>query len=555
MSNAERPSQERKIPDEPIISHINGSTIEVNDVAQIVHYASVETATIYSDLDFEPPISMVRTTARVMSDDEQIGLDLRSTFDLADDHGYTDQAINSRFINYFTTPSDAPVDDIVHRPFDIHPAPYPGTFAITHNLSQCHYLLWLNHRQHRVVISNNLVLKAGSISAFVDPPSIHDISPAEQITSIMEATAYTADFLNGLNVTDPHDPRVRGIAHARTYQVGLHTLTGRKPAPPKSRAAQAPPIVDNPFAGIGRMFRQALGIPEESPPEGPSGQSQWAAQHGIEILNPKFAPSFEDVGGLHHAKRQLMDVALSFKHPELMEKWDAGRPSGILLYGPSSVGKTLVARAFGREIGADTWIIQGSNIYRKFLGESEAKIKEIFARARASKELLVMLIDEFESVVGITENPTSGGDNARNAVAGIFKQEMNAITRENPNVIVIGATNNRDAIDPSLIGPNRFNFLIYAGLPNQQERAEIAGIIIRNTERAAGNKDFKLFSDDVDPGRIAEITPEFSGGALAEVIRRLKLSRAMSEARYRVEPPPIGQLEIELEIDNYKRNG
>ncbi|MDB5185984.1 MAG: family ATPase, partial [Candidatus Saccharibacteria bacterium] len=274
----------------------------------------------------------------------------------------------------------------------------------------------------------------------------------------------------------------------------------------------------------------------------------WYEEHGIEKFRPEKLITLRDVGGLEREKKILADIAISFKHPELLKKWGARRPQGVLLYGESGTGKTMLAQALAHATGAEMWLLQSTDIYNKWLGESEQRIKEIFNRMRQTETPLIVFFDEFDSIVSI------GSDSTRNAVAGIFKQEMNTLAEQNPNVLIVAATNNLGGIDPSLIRSGRFDHQIYIPMPDQAGRQQIAINIISKIT-SDNETETTIFSNDLDTREIASRTDGLSGADLAEIFRRLSLSKAIEEARTGQEQAPITQADIVQEIQNFRQNG
>ena len=240
----------------------------------------------------------------------------------------------------------------------------------------------------------------------------------------------------------------------------------------------------------------------------------------------------DDIGGLESVKSDLKDVALSFKHQEIMAKWGATRPQGVLLYGEPGTGKTMLAEALATEIEAKLIKIQSSDIYQKWLGDSETKIKELFSAFKELNEPTVILFDEIDAIVGITAEPSPGGaDNARNAVAGIFKQEMNDLAKVNPNVLIVATSNHVDRIDPSLIRSGRFDHRIYVPMPDNTGRLQIISSNMARRILSQESSNFKVFADDIDLPAIVGLTDGMSGADIAEVFRRISFSKAMQEAR------------------------
>ena len=260
-----------------------------------------------------------------------------------------------------------------------------------------------------------------------------------------------------------------------------------------------------------------------------------------------------DVGGLESVKEELQDIALSFTKPEVMEKWGAKRPQGVLLYGEPGTGKTMLVEALANEIGADLIKIQSSDVYNMWLGESERKIKELFEGFKKIEKPTVILFDEFDAIVGITETPgPGGGGSARNSVAGIFKQEMNTLARDNPHILIVGTTNHQDRIDPSLIRSGRFDHRIYVPMPDDYGRSQIISNAISESLVEHSGEDFQVFSSDLKVPKLVELTDGISGADIAEILRRVKLSKAMREARTG-HATPITQDDLVQEVQEFKQ--
>jgi transitional endoplasmic reticulum ATPase len=156
----------------------------------------------------------------------------------------------------------------------------------------------------------------------------------------------------------------------------------------------------------------------------------------------------------------------------------------------------------------------------------------------------------------MTSEPSAGGaDNERNAVAGIFKQEMNTLARENPHVLVVAATNDLGRIDPSLVRSGRFDYKIYVPMPDQASRQEIVVNVVTRTMLGTETGEFKIFADDLNITEVASQTDGMSGADITEIFRRLSLSRAMEEAQTGIEQPPITQAEIEQAVQDFRQNG
>jgi transitional endoplasmic reticulum ATPase len=252
----------------------------------------------------------------------------------------------------------------------------------------------------------------------------------------------------------------------------------------------------------------------------------------------------DQVGGLPGVVAQFRQIAVSFRHPEAMARWGARRPQGILMYGPPGTGKTMLARALANEIGAEFREIRTPEILDKWLGASERNIKRIFRDARRYREPTVMLFDEFDSIISYAGGGTDAASQAVNAVAGIFKQEMNSLIDENPNVIVVATTNFPHRVDESLIRSGRFDVKIGIPLPDEAGRAEILTKMIRQLIGRHEVPGFRMFADDLDVQDLARASAGMTGADLKEVLRRVQLAKAMQEARGGTVPPPISQNDL-----------
>ncbi len=215
---------------------------------------------------------------------------------------------------------------------------------------------------------------------------------------------------------------------------------------------------------------------------------------------------WEDIGGLEDVKQQLKEaVEWPMKNPEVFEKMGIRPPKGILLYGPPGCGKTLLAKAVATESGANFIAVKGPEILSKWVGESEKAIREIFRRARQVAPAVVFF-DEIDSIA-----PARGFRHDSGVTDRIVNQllaEMDGI-QTLKNVVVIGATNRADIIDPALLRPGRFDRIIYVPPPDKKSRLEILKVHTRKVPLA----------EDVDLEKLATLTEGYSGADLEALVR------------------------------------
>jgi transitional endoplasmic reticulum ATPase len=209
------------------------------------------------------------------------------------------------------------------------------------------------------------------------------------------------------------------------------------------------------------------------------------------------AVSYEDIGGLEREVARVREIVeLPLKHSRLFEQLGILAPKGVLLYGPPGTGKTLLARAVAAESRVHFIHLNGPEIMRKFYGESEAKLREVFEEA-ARRAPAILFIDEIDAVAPKRAEVT--GDVEKRVVAQLLSLMDGFVSRG--QVIVIGATNIPEVLDPALRRPGRFDREIEIGVPNTQARLQILRIHTRAMPLAA----------DVDLAEIAEHSHGFVG--------------------------------------------
>ncbi|MFD0581158.1 ATP-binding protein [Dactylosporangium darangshiense] len=261
----------------------------------------------------------------------------------------------------------------------------------------------------------------------------------------------------------------------------------------------------------------------------------------------------DDVGGLEDVVAQFRDVAVSFRHPDVMARWGATRPQGILLYGPPGTGKTMLAQALANEIGAELREIRTPEILDKWVGNSEKNIQRIFTEARALRSPAILLFDEFDSIITYTGAAFDAAGQMINAVAGIFKQEMNTLIEANPNVIVVATTNFPDRVDASLTRSGRFDLKLAVPLPGPRARADILAKLVRALIARHETPGFRMFADDVDTESLGAAASGLTGADLKEALRRAQLDKAMREARSGATSGPITNADLAAAITRLQR--
>jgi transitional endoplasmic reticulum ATPase len=243
------------------------------------------------------------------------------------------------------------------------------------------------------------------------------------------------------------------------------------------------------------------------------------------------AVSYEDIGGLEREVARVREIVeLPLKHPRIFERLGILAPKGVLLYGPPGTGKTLLARAVAAESRVHFIHLNGPEIMRKFYGESEAKLREVFEEA-ARRAPAILFIDEIDAVAPKRAEVT--GEVEKRVVAQLLSLMDGFVSRG--QVIVIGATNIPEVLDPALRRPGRFDREIEIGVPNTQARLQILKIHTRAMPLAP----------DVNLQEIAEHSHGFVGAdleALGQEVGMIALRRFLSSLPVEAEGPASADL-------------
>jgi len=290
-----------------------------------------------------------------------------------------------------------------------------------------------------------------------------DVSRAESVTIAFpsqlrvrgQIAPVIRDKLSGQPVTEGQTIRT---------SMGFGLMGGQSQAVPMKVASTTPSgtvvITDDTEIEISE-------VPAEELTE-PSGSGEGASE-GPDV-------AYEDIGGLDSELEQVREmIELPMRHPELFKRLGIDPPKGVLLHGPPGTGKTLIAKAVANEIDANFHTVSGPEIMSKYYGESEEKLREVFEEASEESPAIIFM-DELDSIAPKREE--AGGDVERRVVAQLLSL-MDGL-EERGEVVVIGATNRVDAIDPALRRGGRFDREIEVGVPDREGRKEILQVHTRN---------------------------------------------------------------------------
>ncbi|MFC1625758.1 ATP-dependent zinc metalloprotease FtsH [Patescibacteria group bacterium] len=224
--------------------------------------------------------------------------------------------------------------------------------------------------------------------------------------------------------------------------------------------------------------------------------------------------TFVDVAGIDDAKKELVEVVDFLKNPVKYRRVGARTPKGVLLFGPSGVGKTLLARAVAGEAGVPFFSMAGSEFMEMLVGVGASRVRDLFSQAKASAPSIIF-IDEIDAIGRQRGKGLMGGHDEREQTLNQILVEMDGFT-PNDAVLVIAATNRGDLLDPALLRPGRFDRRVVLDMPDKEGRENILKIHARG----------KKFAKGIDWGAVADRTVGFSGADLENMLNEAAIIAA-----------------------------
>ncbi|HOW88667.1 MAG TPA: ATP-dependent zinc metalloprotease FtsH [Elusimicrobiales bacterium] len=229
--------------------------------------------------------------------------------------------------------------------------------------------------------------------------------------------------------------------------------------------------------------------------------------------------TFKDVAGCDETKEDLRDIVDYLKNPKKYRQLGGQLPKGVLLYGPPGTGKTLLARAVAGESGVPFFTSSGSEFVEMFVGVGASRVRDLFERAKKNAPAIVF-VDELDAVARARFAGIGGGHDEREQTLNQMLVELDGFDA-NEGIVLIGATNRPDVLDPALLRPGRFDRRINVPVPDIKGRTEILQVHSRKTKLA----------QDVDLGVIARHTPGFVGADLANIVNEAAIMAAKHDRK------------------------
>lgn len=231
---------------------------------------------------------------------------------------------------------------------------------------------------------------------------------------------------------------------------------------------------------------------------------------------------FADIAGMDEAKVEIMEFVSFLKQPERFQRLGAKIPRGAILSGPPGTGKTLLAKATAGESGVPFFSVSGSEFVEMFVGVGASRVRDLFAQARKNSPCIVF-IDEIDAIgrSRADGNRNFGGNEEREATLNQILTEMDGFNTQE-QVVVLAGTNRPDVLDKALMRPGRFDRQIYIDRPTMQGRADIFKV---HLQKIVTKEDMEHLS-----GRLAALTPGFSGADIANAVNEAALVAARANA-------------------------
>ncbi|PVX24593.1 MAG: AAA family ATPase [Candidatus Bathyarchaeum sp.] len=265
----------------------------------------------------------------------------------------------------------------------------------------------------------------------------------------------------------------------------------------------------------------------------------------VEVPNVKWT----DIGGLPEVKEELQEaIEWPLKYPEIFSYMNTAPPKGVLLYGPPGTGKTMLAKAVANESEANFISIKGPEVLSKWVGESEKAIREVFRKARQASPTIIFF-DELDSITPVRGSGFGSSQVTERVISQILT-ELDGL-EELKDVVVIGATNRLDIVDPALLRPGRFDKLLEVPVPDLDARKQILKIHLEK----------KPLADDVKIDVLAEKTDGYSGADLAALAnttsmlvikKHIAKSKTLEKAKEKLKDLRISMKDFEKTLEKMK---
>jgi transitional endoplasmic reticulum ATPase len=286
------------------------------------------------------------------------------------------------------------------------------------------------------------------------------------------------------------------------------------------------------------LRRQVPSLSDPIPPDLHVSQADFAAAlkeikpsvlRSVEVEAPKVA--WEDIGGLETAKRTLQEsVEGVLLYPELYQQTGATAPRGILLWGPPGTGKTLLAKAVAAQARANFIAVNGPELMSRWVGAAEQAVRELFIKARQAAPCVVF-IDEIDTLAP-ARGQHQGDSGVSDRVVGQLLTELDGL-QESTDVLLVGATNRRSALDPALLRAGRLDLQIEVDLPTVESRLAI--LQVHNSDRPLAGVDLAALAAQTDGWNGADLAL-LSNQAALEAIREYRTSGADDPSQIHIQP-------------------
>lgn len=229
--------------------------------------------------------------------------------------------------------------------------------------------------------------------------------------------------------------------------------------------------------------------------------------------------TFDDVAGIDEAKQELQEVVEFLTQPEKYGVLGAKLPKGVLLVGPPGTGKTLVARAIAGEAKVPFFFISGSDFVEMFVGVGAARVRDLFEQAK-KKSPCIVFIDELDALGKSRSNRLMGGHDEKEQTLNQLLVEMDGFSSQ-AGIVLLGATNRPEVLDPALLRAGRFDRQIVVDRPDKKGREEILGVHSKNI----------VVDESLELEKVAALTPGFTGADLANLVNEAAIVATRRSAK------------------------